>query len=181
MSMLYKNRNSSCLRLNPQPCLFPSLSQIVWNQKHFVPSLLFSFPCLLEKLVTALEGQYCFGHLPFTALSILQYVILIQKRWRTLLSFKIKVILNSTFSKLQKHCFDVLLNQDVRKSSFFSFVPSGCLLHYLRHKYSSLQPPQMTEMVRQVASAMMYLESRNFIHRDLVSTFSVNIVESFFH
>lgn len=31
-----------------------------------------SFSCLLEKLVTALEGQYCFGHLPFTALSILQ-------------------------------------------------------------------------------------------------------------
>ena len=24
--------------------------------------------------MTALEGQYCFGHLPFTALSILQYV-----------------------------------------------------------------------------------------------------------
>ena len=45
----------------------------------------------------------------------------------------------------------------------------GCLLNYLRKHHTRLQPPQMTEMVGQVAYAMTYLESRNFIHRNLVS------------
>ena len=45
----------------------------------------------------------------------------------------------------------------------------ACLLNYLRKHHTRLQPPQMTEMVRQVADAMTYLESRNIMHRDLVS------------
>ena len=51
----------------------------------------------------------------------------------------------------------------------YFFDNLGCLLNYLRKNQTRLQPPQMTEMVRQVAYAMTYLESRNFIHRDLVS------------
>ena len=58
----------------------------------------------------------------------------------------------------------------IRDQLMIYFVDNlGCLLDYLRKHQTRLQPPQMTEMVRQVAYAMTYLESRNFIHRDLVS------------
>ncbi|XP_046852033.1 cytoplasmic tyrosine-protein kinase BMX-like [Xenia sp. Carnegie-2017] len=48
------------------------------------------------------------------------------------------------------------------------FVPNGCLLTFLR-KQRSQKLSVLCEIVFHVASAMAYLESKNFIHRDLAA------------
>ncbi|KFV92696.1 Cytoplasmic tyrosine-protein kinase BMX, partial [Eurypyga helias] len=48
-------------------------------------------------------------------------------------------------------------------------MPNGCLLSYLRSHGKELQPLQLLEICYDVCDAMAYLESCQFIHRDLVS------------
>lgn len=49
------------------------------------------------------------------------------------------------------------------------YMPNGCLLSYLRSHGKELQPLQLLEICYDVCDAMAFLESRQFIHRDLVS------------
>ncbi|XP_010148677.1 PREDICTED: cytoplasmic tyrosine-protein kinase BMX-like, partial [Eurypyga helias] len=46
-------------------------------------------------------------------------------------------------------------------------MPNGCLLSYLRSHGKELQPLQLLEICYDVCDAMAYLESCQFIHRDL--------------
>lgn len=49
------------------------------------------------------------------------------------------------------------------------YMPYGCLLSYLRSHGKDLQPLQLLEICYDVCDAMAFLESCQFIHRDLVS------------
>ena len=49
------------------------------------------------------------------------------------------------------------------------FMKYGSLLEYLRIERHSLQQPQLIDMSVQIATGMAYLESQNYIHRDLAA------------
>ena len=56
--------------------------------------------------------------------------------------------------------------------TYVAFFAVGCLLNFLRKRRDLVLRKRsiMVEMVIHVASAMKYLEEKNFIHRDLVRT-----------
>lgn len=47
-------------------------------------------------------------------------------------------------------------------------MANGCLLNYLREMRHRFQTQQLLEMCKDVCEAMEYLESKQFLHRDLV-------------
>ena len=49
------------------------------------------------------------------------------------------------------------------------FLSNGCLLTYLRETLKGPTPIHLLEMCKDVTEGMAYLESQQFIHRDLVS------------
>lgn len=49
------------------------------------------------------------------------------------------------------------------------YISNGCLLNYLRSHGKGLEPSQLLEMCYDVCEGMAFLESHQFIHRDLVS------------
>lgn len=51
----------------------------------------------------------------------------------------------------------------------FEFMENGCLSEYLRSKKRCLSQDVMLGMCLDVSEGMAYLESSNFIHRDLVN------------
>lgn len=48
------------------------------------------------------------------------------------------------------------------------FLPNGCLLTYLRESLRHPSAVQLLEMCKDVGEGMAYLESQQYIHRDLV-------------
>lgn len=50
----------------------------------------------------------------------------------------------------------------------FEFMEKGCLSDYLREKKGQLSQETLLGMCLDVSEGMAYLESSNFIHRDLV-------------
>lgn len=48
------------------------------------------------------------------------------------------------------------------------YMANGCLLNYLREMRHHFQNQQLLEMCKDVCEAMEYLESKQFLHRDLV-------------
>lgn len=50
------------------------------------------------------------------------------------------------------------------------YMANGCLLSYLKSRGKQLQPFQLLEICYNVCEAMTFLESHQFIHRDLVSS-----------
>lgn len=50
----------------------------------------------------------------------------------------------------------------------FEFMKNGCLSDYLRAKKGCLPQDTMLRMCLDISEGMAYLESSNFIHRDLV-------------
>lgn len=48
------------------------------------------------------------------------------------------------------------------------YLVKGCLLNYLRDSRRSFQGSELLEMCKDVCEAMEYLESKQFLHRDLV-------------
>lgn len=48
------------------------------------------------------------------------------------------------------------------------YLALGCLLAYLRDTRRSFQSTELLEMCKDVCEAMEYLESKQFLHRDLV-------------
>lgn len=48
------------------------------------------------------------------------------------------------------------------------YLTKGCLLNYLRNSRRSAQSSELLEMCKDVCEAMEYLESKQFLHRDLV-------------
>lgn len=49
------------------------------------------------------------------------------------------------------------------------YITNGCLLNYLKSHGRGLEPSQLLEMCYDVCEGMAFLESHQFIHRDLVS------------
>lgn len=49
------------------------------------------------------------------------------------------------------------------------YMTNGCLLSYLKSHGKELSSCQLVEMCYHVGEAMAFLESHQFIHRDLVS------------
>lgn len=55
------------------------------------------------------------------------------------------------------------------------FLSNGCLLTYLRENMPHPSAVQLLEMCKDVSEGMAYLESQQYIHRDLVrSTTNIN-------
>lgn len=48
------------------------------------------------------------------------------------------------------------------------YMANGCLLNFLRETRRRFQPAELLEMCKDVCEAMEYLESNQFLHRDLV-------------
>ncbi len=58
----------------------------------------------------------------------------------------------------------------------FEFMENGCLTDFLRARKGSFSQEVLLEMCLDVSEGMTYLETSNFIHRDLVSgVFKVSI------
>lgn len=51
----------------------------------------------------------------------------------------------------------------------FEYMENGCLSEYLRARKGSLSQDTMLRMCLDVSEGMNYLESSNFLHRDLVN------------
>lgn len=49
------------------------------------------------------------------------------------------------------------------------YITNGCLLNYLKSHGKGLEPSRLLEMCYNVCEGMAFLESHQFIHRDLVS------------
>ncbi len=65
----------------------------------------------------------------------------------------------------------------------FEFMENGCLTDFLRARKGSFSQEVLLEMCLDVSEGMTYLETSNFIHRDLVSVnrvFKVSIACFFF-
>ncbi|KAG8519784.1 Cytoplasmic tyrosine-protein kinase BMX [Galemys pyrenaicus] len=54
------------------------------------------------------------------------------------------------------------------------YITNGCLLNYLKSHGKGLEPSQLLEMCYDVCEGMAFLESQQFIHRDLVSAAARN-------
>lgn len=50
------------------------------------------------------------------------------------------------------------------------YITNGCLLNYLKNHGKGLESSQLLEMCYDVCEGMAFLESHQFIHRDLVSS-----------
>lgn len=48
------------------------------------------------------------------------------------------------------------------------YMANGCLLNFLKEPRRRFQPAELLEMCKDVCEAMEYLESKQFLHRDLV-------------
>lgn len=53
----------------------------------------------------------------------------------------------------------------------FEFLENGCLTDFLRSRKGCVSQETLLGMCVDVSEAMAYLESSNFIHRDLVKSF----------
>lgn len=56
----------------------------------------------------------------------------------------------------------------------FEFMENGCLSDFLRGNRGSVSPEALLGMCLDVCEGMAYLESTNFIHRDLVRNRSLS-------
>ncbi len=76
------------------------------------------------------------------------------------------------FNRRLSHCKLVQLYGVCTQGSpmclLFEFMENGCLSDYLRARKGSLSQDVMLGMCLDVSEGMAYLESSNFIHRDLV-------------
>ena len=79
---------------------------------------------------------------------------------------------NTSYLFFETRCSVLVLIFDLESMKSVSFILFfiGCLLNFLRKNRDIVLRKRsiMLEMVIHVASAMAYLEKKNFIHRDLV-------------
>ena len=82
-------------------------------------------------------------------------------------------VLNVCFVRRLSHCKLVQLygvrTQCSPMCLVFEFMENGCLSDYLRARKGRLSQDMMLGMCLDVSEGMAYLESSNFIHRDLVN------------
>lgn len=78
----------------------------------------------------------------------------------------------SVFDRMLSHHKLVQLygvcNQCSHLCLVFEFMENGCLSDYLRARRGSLSQDTLLSMCVDISEGMAYLESSNFLHRDLV-------------
>lgn len=105
-------------------------------------------------------------------------------RWRGIIEVAIKMMKPGTMSvdafleeaQIMKHCNHPKLVRlyavcTVGEPYYIvtEYMRNGSLLHYLRNDNNRLSIHALVDMCAQIASGMMYLESRKLVHRDLAA------------